>query len=395
MNLIVVSRGRTEREFIDLPRKLYSKDPNWVSPLDNEIKAVFDPSRNVFFNHGICKRWILTDDRQQTIGRIAAFINFRKSHKNPQPTGGIGFFECINNKEAAHLLFLTAMVWLQENEMEAMDGPVNFGENDKYWGLLVQGFKAPSLGMNYNPPYYTELFESFGFEKLYDQFTNYLDATVPLPDRFIKIADWVMKKPGYSFRHFDKKHRENFFEDFMEIYNDAWSDFENFAPIEMETLRESFRQMQPVMDEKIIWFAYYHDEPIGFVLCLPDVNQLLKHVKGKLNLWGKLKFAWYRQTIKIDRLRIIIMGCKKKFQNHGIESALIHCLQQEVLPRNTIKGVELAWVGDFNAKMLAVHEATGATKDKVHRTYRFICNKPTHVPVTKPAYRLSSIEANK
>ena len=395
MNLIVVSRGRTERKFINFPRKLYSNDPVWVSPLDNEIKAVFDPSRNVFFQHGVCKRWILTNDRRQTIGRIAAFINFKKSHKHALPTGGIGFFECINDKEAAHLLFTTAEGWLKENQMEAMEGPVNFGENDKYWGLLIQGFKSPSLGMNYNPSYYIDLFESYGFEKLYDQLTNYLDATVPLPDRFLKIADWVMKKPGYAFRHFDKRHREKFFDDFREIYNDAWSDFENFAPIEIETIRESFRQMRPVMDEKIIWFAYHNDEPIAFVLCLPDVNQLLKHVNGKMNLTGKLKFAWYRKTMKVDRLRIIIMGCKKKFQNHGIESALIRCLQQEVLPRNTIKGVELAWVGDFNAKMLAVHEATGAKKDKVHRTYRFVFNKPPQPSLSRPAYRLSSINASK
>lgn len=291
-------------------------------------------------------------------------------------------------------MFSTALAWLKENEMEAMDGPVNFGENDKYWGLLVYGFKSPSLGMNYNPPYYSNLFESFGFVKLYDQFTNYLDATVPLPDRFIKIADWVMKKPGYSFRHFDKQQREKFFQDFRDIYNNAWSDFENFAPIEIETIRESFRQMKPVMDEKIIWFAYHHDEPIAFVICLPDVNQLLKNVKGKLNIWGKLKFAWYRKTMKVDRLRIIIMGCKKKFQNHGIESALIRCLQQEVLPRNTIKGVELAWVGDFNAKMIAVHDATGATKDKVHRTYRFVFSKPAALSPVKQSSRLSSINAS-
>ncbi len=130
--------------------------------------------------------------------------------------------------------------------------------------------------------------------------------------------------------------------------------------------------MRPVMDEKVIWFAYYQQEPIAFVLCLPDVNQLLKPLNGRLDLPGKLKFVWYKHTRTIDRLRITIMGCKKKFQQHGIESALIRCLQMEVLPRGTIKGVELAWVGDFNTKMLALHAATGARKEKVHRTYQYI-----------------------
>jgi hypothetical protein len=372
MILTEVATWQQARDFIDLPKQLYKKDPHWICPLDSDVEAIFDPSHNVFFSHGVCNRWLLADKSGQYIGRIAAFINYEKSHKNPQPTGGVGFFECIEDKKAAFLLLDTAKAWLKSKGMAAMDGPINFGENDKYWGLLIHGFKPPSLGMNYNPPYYKEFFESYGFTKLYDQFTNFLDATTPLPERFTRIADWVMKKPDYTFRHFDKAQFDQFAADFREIYNDAWSDFENFTPIEMGTIKESFRQMKAIMDERIIWFAYYKNEPIAVVLCLPDVNQILKHVHGKLNLLGKLKFFWYSKTTTVDRLRIIIMGCKKKFQNHGIESALIRCLQLEVLPRNTIKGVELAWVGDFNDKMIALHDATGARQDKIHRTYRIV-----------------------
>jgi hypothetical protein len=370
MNVIEVSNTQTARQFIDLPRKLYKDDPMWICPLDNDVQAVFDPLRNVFFEHGVCTRWLLKNDAGEIIGRIAAFINYEKAHKHPQPTGGCGFFECINDQKAAFLLLDTAKTWLQAHGMEAMEGPVNFGENDKFWGLLVEGFKPPSLGMNYNPPYYQAFFENYGFEKSYDQLTNFLDITVPFTERFTKIADWVMKKPGYSFRFFDKKQFNKYAEDFREIYNDAWSTFDNFSPIEMGVIKESFRQMQAIMDPRIVWFAYYKEEPIAFVLCLPDVNQILKHINGKLNLWGKLKFLWYQKTTTVDRLRIIIMGCKKKYQNHGIESALVRCLQLEVVPRNTVKGVELAWVGDFNDKMMAIHEATGAKKDKVHRTYK-------------------------
>jgi hypothetical protein len=367
-----VTNLKTAREFIDLPRKLYKNDPNWICPLDNDVESVFDPKRNVFFEHGACTRWLLKDDAGTVIGRIAAFINYEKSHKHPQPTGGVGFFECINDQKAAFLLFDTGREWLRAKGMQAMEGPINFGENDKFWGLLIEGFKPPSLGMNYNPPYYQDFFESYGFKKEYDQFTNFLSATTPMPERFTKISDWVMRKPGYSWKHFDKNQFDKFAQDFSEIYNDAWSEFDNFAPIQMGTIRESFRQMKAIMDEKIIWFGYYKDEPIAFVLCLPDVNQILKHVNGKLNFWGKLKFLWYKKTTTVSRLRIIIMGCKKKYQNHGIESALIRCLQKEVYPRKEIKGAELAWVGDFNDKMLAIHEATGAVKDKIHRTYTYV-----------------------
>ena len=366
-----VLNKRLEKEFIDLPKKLYKNDPCWISHLDSEIQAVFNANKNQFHKHGKCTRWILVDGNQKTIGRIAAFIDHDKNKEGNIPFGGIGFFECIQNESAAFHLFDTAKSWLQKQGMKAMHGPINFGENDKFWGLLIEGFQSPSYGMNYNPPYYIDFFESYGFTKAYDQLTNVLNAEKPLSQRFTRISDWVMNKKEYSFKHFSMAKKEQFFADFMEIYNDAWRDFDNFTPIDLATIRDSFRQLKPIMDEKVIWFAYYNNEPIAFVLCMPDVNQILKHVKGSLNFFNKVKFFWLSKTKKIDRLRITVMGCKQRFQNRGIESALIRCLQEEVLPRQTIKEVELAWVGDFNEKMLAVHKATGAVKSKVHRTYKY------------------------
>ena len=372
MTLVEIHDRKTAKQFISFPRKLYKGDPNYIAPLENDIEAIFDPNRNPYFRHGECTRWILLDDNGKVIGRIAAFINNKKATKYEQPTGGIGFFECINDQSVAHLLFDACKNWLRERGMKAMDGPINFGENDKFWGLLIDGFKPPSLGMSYNPPYYKELFESYGFEKGYDQLTNFIDVKSDMSDRLRKISDWVMKKPGYKFKPFSKNEFEKFARDFCEIYNDAWQDFEGHSTLEIATVKESFRQMKPIMDERLIWFAYYEEEPIAFLVSIPDVNQWLKHVNGRLDFLGKLKFLWYRGTVTVERLRIIVMGCKQKYQNKGIESALIRSLREEVVPRNTWKGVELSWVGDFNTKMLALHEATGAKKDKVHRTYRYL-----------------------
>jgi hypothetical protein len=370
MQVIEASQKELLKEFLSFPKALYRNDPYWVPFSVVEIKDILNPDKNRFFTHGCCNMWILTDNSRVT-GRIAAFINYEKLNSS-HPVGGIGFFECINDTTSAHLLFNTARDWLKQKQMKAMDGPINFGENYNYWGLLVEGFKFPSLGMNYNFPYYQQLFESYGFVKLYDQYTNLLDATVPMPDRFIKIAERVMNNSNYQFKHIEKKHFKEFAKDLQQIYNDAWSDFENFTPIEIETIIASFKQMKPLIDEKIIWFAYCNDEPVAFIVCLPDVNQVLRKLHGStFHTWNKLKFLWYNKTLTIDRLRILVMGCKKKFQNRGIESALIRCLQLEVLPRKTIKEVELAWVGDFNSKMMALHDATGAKKDKIHRTYRY------------------------
>ncbi len=371
MHIVEVKDKKTTNEFIGLPRNLYKNDPVFICPLDNDIKAVFNPGLNHFHSHGICKRWITKNSSGQITGRIAAFINYKKNKNSDCVIGGTGFFECIDDEKTAFLLFDTAKQWLQQNNAIAMDAPVNFGENDKYWGLLVEGFVPPSMGMNYNPPYYENFFKKYGFEKQYDQFTNVIHVAKPFPERFTKIADWIANKPEYKFVHYENKDFEKFAADFQEIYNDAWSEFEDFTPIQLDTISQSFRDMKPIIDEKIIWFAYFHNEPIGFVLAVPDVNVLLKPLKGKMNLFNKLRFIWYKKTTTIDRIRFIAMGCKRKFQNKGIESGMIRKLQIEVLPRNTIKEAELAWVGDFNKKMIAIHEATGAVREKVHRTYRY------------------------
>lgn len=371
MQVLPVQDSKTVKEFLNVARTIYKDDSNWICPLDNDIEAVFDEEKNPFFKHGTCIRWILKDKDGITIGRVAAFVNEKKAHQYEQPTGGLGFFECINDQAAAFKLFDTAKKWLQEQGMSAMDGPINFGENDSFWGLLVEGFTPPSYGMNYNPPYYKDLFSSYGFVKAYEQITNHLEVRKPFPERFTKIANWVAGKPGYTFEHFSKKNAEKYVNDLMEIYNDAWKDFENFVPIKKETLLESFKKMEMIMDEKLIWFAYINGEPASFVVIIPDANQMIKGFNGKLGLVEKLKFV-YRRWKGVNRMRAIVMGTKSAFQKHGLESALFIKLKEYVLPMEQYDELELSWVGDFNDKMLSIHQATGATFGKRHLTLRII-----------------------
>ena len=157
----------------------------------------------------------------------------------------------------------------------------------------------------------------------------------------------------------------------MEIYNDAWQDFENFVPITKETLIESFNKMKAIMDERLIWFSYVNNEPASFVIILPDANQIIKPLNGKLGLIEKLKFLYYRWK-GVSRMRAVVMGTKKAYQKHGLESAMFIKLKEYVLPLNQYEELELSWVGDFNDKMLAIHEATGATFGKRHVTLRKI-----------------------
>lgn len=372
MEIIEVTNAATRRAFLDLPKKIYKNDPNWICPLESDIESVFDPAKNNYHQHGKCIRWILRDDRQNTIGRIAAFINEKKAFIYDQPTGGCGFFECIDKQRAADMLFDAAKKWLIANGMKAMDGPINFGENDMWWGLLVEGFVTPYYGMNYHPPYYKRLFEHYGFSPMYEQISNRIDVHKPFPERFTKIAEWVVKKKGYDFLYLEKTKFDKFANDFIEIYNDAWKDFENFTPMTYITVRETFEKMKVIMDEKLIWFSYVNDEPASMIVIVPDTNEYIYNLKGKLDLWGKIKFIFNKYTRKNQRMRAVIMGTKAKFQKHGLESAMFIKLKEYVLPLDQYKELELSWVGDFNTKMIALHEATGATFSKRHITYRCI-----------------------
>ena len=369
MEIIAVTTATQAQSFLDMVQIIYQNDAVYVRPLDIEINNIFNPTTNNFHKHGEAARWILKDG-DKIIGRVAAFINLKKAYTFEQPTGGMGFFECINNASAAKLLMDTARNWLQARGMEAMDGPINFGENDNFWGLLIQGFTHPAVGMNYNPNYYQSLFENYGFKMYFEQISNHTDVYKPLPERFAKIADWVSKKPGYSFEHLKLSNLNKYSQDFQNIYNDAWQFHENFSPMSHQTVLESLEKMKSFIDERFIWFAYVNGDPAAFVITIPDVNQVIKYMNGKTNWFAKLKFTYYRMIGKMDRLRVVIMGVKPAYQKSGLESALIMKSIEMIRKTNQYKEIELSWVGDFNPKMRALHESVGAVLAKTHYTYR-------------------------
>lgn len=375
MQIIEVKSKDQQKAFLDVARALYKNDPEWVCPLDSDIDAVFDPSKNTYFQHGEATRWLLKNDQGMVIGRIAAFINEKKANYGDKRIGGIGFFECIDDAKAANLLFDTAVEWLKERKVTTIDGPINFGENDMYWGLLVEGFTQASYGMAYNHPYYQKMFEDYGFNIKMEQITNEFNIEKGLSPRFVKIAEYVTKRrPNLTTRQFDPSKIDEFAEDFMNIYNSAWAEFENFTPIKKGYVIETFRKIKPIVDPGLVQFAYVNDEPAAFVMCLPDVNQIFKKFKGKLNLFNKLRFLYYKKTNSITRIRVVVMGSKPKFQNMGLESVLTYRAFQHTISNTKARDIELSWVGDFNDKMLAIHKGLGAEPSKKHITYRLELN---------------------
>jgi RimJ/RimL family protein N-acetyltransferase len=245
----------------------------------------------------------------------------------------------------------------------------------------VDGFMQQGFGMPYNKRYYRDFFEAYGFRNYFEQYSCHRAVRGPdnkiekFPDRIMKVAEWLTKRPGYSFRHFEFRNSRKYFNDLCEIYNTTWIYLkDDFTPVDPAFLDESLREASPVIDEELIWFAYYNDKPIGFFVLLPDLNQILKHFNGKLHAWNMIRFVWYKMTHEMTRMRGVVGGVLYSHQNTGVEAAIFYHLYQVFEKKRWLKELELSWVGDYNPKMIATYEALGAKRAKTHITYRYLIN---------------------
>jgi len=248
--------------------------------------------------------------------------------------------------------------------------------------LLVDGFMQQGFGMPYNKRYYRAFFEEYGFRNYYEQYSyhrsvrDHAGKIDEFPARIMKIAEWLSKRPGYSFKHFEFREKDKFINDLVDVYNSAWSVFkEDFTPLDPELIEATFRKAKAVIDEDLIWFAYFNDKPIAFFILFPDFNQIIKPFRGKLNLWNKLRFVYFRATHKMTRMRAIVGGVNPSYQNSGVESAIFFHLYQVFKRKPWYNELELSWVGDFNPKMIAIYEALGAKQAKMHITFRYLMNE--------------------
>ena len=373
MKIIEVSSKKLIKEFLMLPVRLYENEPAWIRPLDKDIEAVFDVEKNKTFKHGECTRWILVNDAGETIGRVAAFINKRTTNKgNDQPTGGMGFFECINDQKAAFRLFDQCKSWLQARGMEAMDGPINFGSRDRWWGLLIEGFdRQPNYQCNHSLPYYKDFFEAYGFQVYFYQFTFYRPVLEPVDPRIEEKAKMTASDPDYEFRHIRKDELKKLPQYIMTVYNKAWANRAENPELTMAQAEILVKQMKPIMDIHLLYFGFYKGEPVSFFLSLPEINQIFKQVNGKLDLIGKLKSLWhiFRRTNK--KAFGILFGVVPEHQGKGLDGAMVIAARKVLWYKyKRYNEYEMNWIGDFNPKMINVVHQVASTISKRHATYR-------------------------
>lgn len=384
MQLTEVKDARSEQDFLAVNVLINKKDPNYIQPLDKDIRDVFDREKNKAFRHGEATRWILKDEKGNLAGRIAAFINRKYRNKGDEvPVGGIGFFDCINDQRAADLLFDVAKHWLLQKGMQAMDGPINFGERDRWWGLLVKGFEPPVYCLNYNQPYYQSLFENYGFKPFFNQVCFALKVANRLQEKFYQRHAECAKNPDLSSAHIKKDQLEKFAKDFAVVYNKAWAGHGGMKQLEEKVVLKMFKSMKPVMDENISWFVYHKNEPIALWLNLPDLNQWFKHLHGKFGLLDKLRFLWIKKTKPCNKFVGLVFGVVPEWQGKGIDSYMIVEGAKVIQNLSIVNGeyisgkpiysdYEMQWIGEFNPKMINVAENLGTYRSRILVTYRYL-----------------------
>jgi hypothetical protein len=373
MRIEEVKTAGQKKEFLIMPVRLYQHEPCWIRPLNQDIEAVFDPEKNKYYKQGDCIRWLLRNDSNEVIGRVAAFINKKTVNKgNDQPTGGMGFFECINDQRAAFMLFDACKQWLQERGMEAMDGPINFGDRDRWWGLLVEGFdREPNYQCNYQHPYYKTFFEAYGFQVYFYQLTFGRKVVGPLTERLQIKADLVAKDPNYSFRYLRKSEMHRLPELMRNVYNRAWASRGEIPEMTEAQAKHIVKQMKFIIDEKLLWFGFYKDDPVVFFLSLPEVNQIFKHVNGNLNWFGKILFLYHKLRGTSRKAFGVLFGVVPEHQGKGVDGAIIMAFRQLMQDDyHRYDEYELNWIGDFNPKMINVVEQINVEVVKKHATYR-------------------------
>ncbi|RVU25788.1 hypothetical protein EOJ36_05055 [Sandaracinomonas limnophila] len=370
---------KLQEKFIEFPVELYANDANWIRPLDNDIQSIFDPQKNPHLEKGEAIRWLLFDENEHVIGRVAAFHDGKEAKVGEIPVGGMGFFECIEDEKAAFILFDACRDWLKERGMEAMDGPINFGERDSFWGLMVKGWEfEPTYKMPWTKKYYIDFFEKYGFKDYFQQLVFVSSISHPNVTAAVEEkARRIFENPDYYFQQIEKSNLPKYAEDFKIIFNAAWAKFPGVKAMSSEQAQKLVKKMKPIIDEQLLWFAYTKEgDPVAFFIVIPDLNQIVKHLNGKLNVFGMIKFLLLKAKGVLTRACGVIFGVVPEHQGKGVESAIALRFRQVARenPYYPYKTMDMNWIGDFNPKMLRFVSQLGATNDKTYITYRFLFN---------------------
>ncbi|TXB63141.1 N-acetyltransferase [Phaeodactylibacter luteus] len=369
MEIRIVDSPADWELFHKVPFRVYKGDPRWIAPLQGDVESVFDPAKNDTFKNGEASCFVLVDGSGVPVGRIAAFIDGERNRGAKLATGGIGFFECMPQQEYAEALFEVAENWLKDRGIALVDGPINFGEREKFWGLLVQGFEPPLFQENYQPKYYQGLFESNGYVP-YEQILTFKGNTGQLPySRLQSVVDRLGRKIHIETRTLDYSRLPEYTRDFCTIYNASFSKKLHFKPLEPQQVMQILNEAKPIADTDLMALTYFDGAPAAFCALLPDINHLLRFANGRL-AWYKLpRLLWKKWSARQLPIKGIGFGVHPDFQNKGAFPAII---AQMAKPRifKRYKDLYLTTVRAHNEEAVSAYKKLGVEVDRIHIAYR-------------------------
>jgi hypothetical protein len=363
-----VSSRKDLMKFIKLPWKIYKDDPHWVPPLIMDRKKLLNKRKNPFFSHAEMEMFLAYKDNE-LVGRIAAITNENHNKFHEDNIGFFGFFESINDEDVTQALFSEVEKWLREKGKDGVLGPMNPSTNDEV-GVLIEGFKTPPyIMMCHNPEYYDKLIKSYNYEKAKDLYDWLLDIReMHIPEKILRIAEMSKKKYDVTVRNIDTKHLKRDIKYIREIYNDAWSKNWGFVPFTDEEIDHLGADLKQIVIEEFVLIAFKGERPIGFLLCIPNINEILINIpNGRLLPTGIFKLLIGMNNIKT--VRTITLGIVKDFQHIGLGTILY---TENVIraQRRNLYGGEMSWVLEDNEAMNRPIELLGSRIYKKYRLYQ-------------------------
>lgn len=365
IKVLEVKKKNELKKFIMMPWRLYRHDPNWVPPLQSQLLQTLRGRNNPMLANGP-HTFLLALAGDEVIGRILVGVNTRLNKRKNKNEGYISLFESINDQKTAFSLFDSATSWLKQRGFTKMVGPVSPTNGDDNRGILIKGFNGPPVLMNsYNPDYYQRLFEDYGFEKNMDLYAFHLNAAEMDEKRYGRVVAYAMKKFHFRIDRFDRSQLEREVKDIKNILDLAMPDsWEHLTPPSQEEILAEFKSLSRLIDPDLVYIARSEDEPIGFVVGLPDYNQVLKRLNGRLFPFGFLKFLWYKR--KITGARIFMQFVIPKYRNKAVNGAIYHRLMLEARKKGYTYG-EGSTIAEMNKESIRSVEGVGG---KLYRTYR-------------------------
>jgi GNAT superfamily N-acetyltransferase len=363
IEIVPACTNKTFKEFLNLPFKLYSEDPQWVPPLIRDIRSQFS-HKNPFFEHAEIAPFIAKLNGE-TVGRITAVYNTAHIDFTGEKAGFFGFFDCIDEAHIARALIEKAQEWLKGKNMRVMRGPMNFSSNEE-WGILIEGYDSPPmLLMPYNFSYLRTLIESCGFNKAKDLYAYIYDVPELLPEKAYRVEK-LARQQGVRVRPINIKSFKTEMQVFKDIYNSTWEKNWGFIPMTEGEIDFTAKKLKSLIIPDLALIAEWKSRPVGFMMFLPDFNYVLKRLNGRLFPFGIVKALWYSR--KIPDTRLLLLGIQEGFRRRGIDAVLL-TEGLKALKKHGFKRVEFSWILEDNYPVQRIIETVQGRLYKKYRIY--------------------------